>query len=186
MSSGKKCVTTYPPNSAALKMDGNIACTDAQRVGGYAASVECRRRLRHELVAEQILAVVADTRMRCRALKEKGFCGRGLRAELVGSKKGASRSKENHARIRDHCAICGNTMCMLTFNVNCNQAFFLAVCLECGWVNQRSTFAVVYHCLRKNTYTNCTMPYLNRNGSPGREPTVYGITYVREFGKLDL
>jgi hypothetical protein len=90
LSSGKKCVTTYPPNSAALKMDGDIACTDAQRVGGHVVSVERRKQLRLELITEQILAVVADTRMRCRALKEKGFCGRGIRAELVGSKKSGS------------------------------------------------------------------------------------------------
>jgi hypothetical protein len=90
LSSGKKCVTTYPPNSAALKMDGDIACTDAQRVGWHVVSVERRKQLRLELITEQILAVVADTRMRCRALKEKGFCGRGIRAELVGSKKSGS------------------------------------------------------------------------------------------------
>jgi hypothetical protein len=40
--------------------------------------------------------------------------------------------------------------------------------------------------LHKNICAANIVPYLNRNGSPGREPTVYGITYVREFGKLDL
>jgi len=125
LSSGKKCVTTYPPNSAALKMDGDIACTDAQRVGGHAVSAECCRQLRQELVAEQILAVVADTRMRCRALKEKGFCGRGIRAELVGSKRSASRSKENHASSHELCTLSGNTQRMWTSCANHYQVFFL-------------------------------------------------------------
>jgi hypothetical protein len=55
-------------------------------VGGYAVCAEGREWSRVERMAEQILAVVADTRMECRAPKEKGFCGRGNRAELVGSK----------------------------------------------------------------------------------------------------
>jgi hypothetical protein len=38
--SGKKRVTTYPPNSAALKMDDDIARTDAHVVGGHAACEE--------------------------------------------------------------------------------------------------------------------------------------------------
>lgn len=45
---------------------------------------------------------------------------------------------------------------------------------------------LVYRNLRKKAYAECTVPYLNRNGSPGCEPTVYGITCVREFGKIDL
>jgi len=78
-----------------------------------------------ELIAEQILAVVADTRMRCRAPKEEGFCGRGLRAELAGSKRSASRSKEKYARNRKHPVCCGNTMHMWTSCVNHIQVFFL-------------------------------------------------------------
>lgn len=124
MSSGKKCVTTYPPNSAALKMDGDVACTDAQRVGGRAVSAEGRKQLQPELIAEQILAVVAETRMRCRAPKEEGFCGRGIRAESAGSKRRASRSKENHASSREHDACCGNTTRMWTSCVNRALVFF--------------------------------------------------------------
>lgn len=37
---GKKRVTTYPPNSAALKMDGDRARTDALKVGGRAVCAE--------------------------------------------------------------------------------------------------------------------------------------------------
>jgi len=125
LSSGKKCVTTYPPNSAALKMDGDVACTDAQRVGGHAVSAEGRKQLQPELIAEQILAVVAETRMRCRAPKEEGFCGRGIRAESAGSKRGACRSKENHASIREHGACSGDTAPMWTSCVNRAQVFFL-------------------------------------------------------------
>lgn len=124
MSSGKKCVTTYPPNSAALKMDGDVACTDAQRVGGRAVSAEGRKQLQLELIAEQILAVVAETRMRCRAPKEEGFCGRGIRAESAGSKRRASRSKENHASSREHGACSGNTARMWTSCVNRALVFF--------------------------------------------------------------
>ncbi len=40
--------------------------------------------------------------------------------------------------------------------------------------------------VRENMYMRDCDPYLNRNGSPGREPMVDGITYIREFGKLDL
>ena len=40
--------------------------------------------------------------------------------------------------------------------------------------------------VRENMYMKDFDPYLNRNGSPGREPMVDGITYIREFGKLDL
>lgn len=78
---GKKRVTTYPPNSAALKMDGDGARTDALQVGGRAVFAEAWRRWHVENTAEQILAVVADTRMRRRAPKEEGFCGRDNRAE---------------------------------------------------------------------------------------------------------
>lgn len=186
MSSGKKCVTTYPPNSAALKMDGDVACTDAQRVGGHAVSAEGCKQLQVELIAEQILAAVAETRMRCRAPKEEGFCGRGIRAESAGSKKSASGSKENHASSREHGACSGDTQCMWTCCVNRAQVFFLCSSQWCGRVNQRSSTRRVWRNLRKNTCAAHTVPYLNRNGSPGREPTVYGVTYVREFGKLDL
>lgn len=186
MSSGKKCVTTYPPNSAALKMDGDRACTDALRVGGHAVSAQGCKQLRLELIAEQILAAVAETRMRCRAPKGEGFCGRGIRAESAGSKRSASGSKENHASSREHGACSGNTARMWTSCVNHAQVFFLSISQWCGRVNQRSSTRQVYRNLRKNTCAACTVPYLNRNGSPGREPTVYGVTCVREFGKLDL
>lgn len=167
-------------------MDGDVACTDARRVGGRAASVECCKQLRLELAAEQILAAVAETRMRCRAPKEEGFCGRGIRAELAGSKRGASQSKEKHASIRAHSACSGNTPHMWTCCVNRIQVFVLFIRQWCGRVNQRSTARLVYRNLRKNACAACTVPYLNRNGSPGCEPTVYGVTCVREFGKLDL
>lgn len=63
MLSGKKRVTTYPPNSAALKMDGDRACTDALGVGGYIVCVEASDCLHVEHIMEQILAVVAETQM---------------------------------------------------------------------------------------------------------------------------
>jgi len=48
-------------------------------------------------------------------------------------------------------------------------------------------FYLVYlHGVRENMCTETAAPYPNRNGSPGRETSVYGVTYVREFGKLDL
>jgi hypothetical protein len=81
LQSGKKRVTTYPSNSAALKMDGDGARTDALEVGGRAACAEVRGQPRMERVAEQILAAVAETRMERRAPKEEGFCGRDNRAE---------------------------------------------------------------------------------------------------------
>jgi len=90
LSSGKKRVKTYPSNSAALKMDGDRARTDAPEVGGHAVCAEARMWICVERMAEQILAVVADTRMKRRAPKEKGFCGRDNRAELVGSKRSGS------------------------------------------------------------------------------------------------
>jgi len=55
-----------------------------------------------ERAAAQILAVVADTRMKRRAPKEKGFCGRGIRAELAGAERGGSQSKEHCVSIRRH------------------------------------------------------------------------------------
>lgn len=42
------------------------------------------------------------------------------------------------------------------------------------------------HGVRENMCTERVNPYPNRNGSPGRETAVDGVTYVREFGKLDL
>lgn len=39
-----------------------------------------------ERITEQILVVVAETSMRCEALKEKGFCARDIHAELAGAK----------------------------------------------------------------------------------------------------
>lgn len=63
MLSGKKCVKTYPPNSAVLKMDGDRACTDALMVGGYVVCVEACNCLQVEQIIEQILAVVAVTQM---------------------------------------------------------------------------------------------------------------------------
>lgn len=81
-------------------------------VGGRAASAEVRGWPCSELAAEQILAVVADTRVRNRAPKEKGFCGRGLRAELAGAKL----AKEKRASIRVHAravatpGVCGHAL----------------------------------------------------------------------------
>lgn len=60
MESGKKRVITYPPNSTVPKMDGAIARTDALTVGGCVVSAEGSHCCGVELIAAQILAVVAE------------------------------------------------------------------------------------------------------------------------------
>lgn len=59
-----------------------------------------------ERITEQILAVVAATRLKHRAPMEKGFCGRDIRAELFGTKFG--KMKENTVSILFYCIKIGN------------------------------------------------------------------------------
>jgi len=150
-------------------------------VGGRGAGAEARRRLRVEPAAAQILAVVADTRMRCRALKEKGFCGRGNRAELAGAKA----TKENRASSRGRtCTAATRSACGQGLHAGGGSSSRRTRTLRKGQPARQCAGAA--RRLRENTCARAGAPYLNRNGSPGREPTVYGTTYVREFGKLDL
>jgi hypothetical protein len=61
-----------------------------------------------ERITEQISVVVAATRLKHRALMEKGFCGRDIRAELIGTKFG--KMKENSVNILNHRIINGNVI----------------------------------------------------------------------------
>lgn len=60
--------------------------------------------------------------------------------------------------------------------------------LEELWMGQptKQFLICLLHGVRENMCTEGVNPYPNRNGSPGRETAVDGVTYVREFGKLDL
>lgn len=79
--SAKKCVTTYLPNTRALKMDGAESRAKAglspvgEKVGGRTARGEGLGRLGVEGAVVQILEGV--TKLEERAEEEKGFTGKG-------------------------------------------------------------------------------------------------------------
>jgi hypothetical protein len=79
--SAKKCVTTYLPNTQALKMDGaesgaeaGLSLGEREEVGGRAVREEGSGRLGVEGTVVQILEGV--TELRERAEEEKGSAGR--------------------------------------------------------------------------------------------------------------